>query len=270
MRSEPKTLNTIYLLINTANEKIYVGQTWNDLNIRMGKDGSNYKNSIYLYNAIKKYGSEAFRYEILTQTTSQIDADYLEDYYIEVYDSRNPDVGYNLKRGGGVGKHSEETKAKISATLKEQASQWTPEELAERSAPIVGWWEGKKRGPRTDEQKKATSEQMKERHRTVGHPMQDEHHTDEAKAKISKANKGKKRDPEAVKQGAATRKAWQMPPEREQAIIQAYLSGKTIAEIETELNTGRTSIYRILDRNNIPRQNNIILRTKKRYSEDLD
>ena len=51
---------TIYLLTNTINNKVYVGQTWFPFNTRMGKDGKNYKNSIYLYGAIQKYGSSAF------------------------------------------------------------------------------------------------------------------------------------------------------------------------------------------------------------------
>lgn len=234
----------------------------------MGKDGCNYKNSIHLYNAIKKYGADKFQYKVLVQVSCQTVADYMEDYYIELYNSRDPEIGYNIKTGGSVGRHSEETKAKISATLKEQASEWTPEELVERVAPVIGWWIGKKRGPQSEERKQANSEFMKKRHAEDGHPMQDKHHTDEAKAKISKANKGKKRDPEAVKQGAATRKAWQMPPEREQAILQAYLSGKIISEIETELNTCRSSIYRILKRNNISREREPGDRTGSTHSEE--
>src|SRR5208283_3648439 len=138
--------NTLYLLTNTANGKIYVGQTWNELHIRMGKDGSNYKNSTYLYNAIKKYGADKFQYKVLVEVSCQTVADYMEDYYIDLYDSCNPKIGYNIKRGGSVGKHSEETKAKISATLKSQFAELPPEEIAARSAPVAGWWEGKKRG----------------------------------------------------------------------------------------------------------------------------
>lgn len=84
----------------------------------MGKDGCNYKNSIHLYNAIKKYGADKFQYKVLVQVSCQTVADYMEDYYIELYNSRDPEIGYNIKTGGSVGRHSEETKAKISATLK--------------------------------------------------------------------------------------------------------------------------------------------------------
>ena len=54
----------IYLLKNNVNNKIYIGQTWAErLEDRMGKNGSQYKNSAYIYNAIKKYGAENFSYD---------------------------------------------------------------------------------------------------------------------------------------------------------------------------------------------------------------
>ena len=163
---------TIYLLTNAVNSKIYVGQTWFPLNIRMGKEGSNYRNSAYLYNSIQKYGSDNFQYEILAQCSAQSVADYLEDIYIQEYNSTDHSTGYNLKEGGSAGKHSEETKNKISATLKVQVAEWTDEERTLRSAPISGYWEGKKRGPHTEEWKENNSIFMIERHKLNGHPMQ--------------------------------------------------------------------------------------------------
>jgi hypothetical protein len=115
---------------------------------------------------------------------------------------------------------------------------------------------------------------MKGWHAENEHPMAGKHHTDEAKAKISNASKelwenDRSSQLEAVRRGAATRKMKQMPPEREQAIIQAYLSGKIISEIEAELNTGRSSIYRILDRNNISRERDLSIICKgKKHSEE--
>ena len=41
-----------------------------------------------------------------------------------------------------------------------------------------------------------------------------------------------------------------MTPERERAIFQAYQNGDVIAKIEQDFNTSRSSIYRILKRNN--------------------
>ena len=44
---------------------------------------------------------------------------------------------------------------------------------------------------------------------------------------------------------------------KEKDIILAYNNGKSIAEIEKELNTNRNSIYRLLKRSNIKHEKNI-------------
>jgi group I intron endonuclease len=99
----------IYLLTNTLNNKVYVGQTWKTLAQRFGYG---YKGSLHIFNAINKYGKENFRYTILTVCSTQKIANYWEDYFIVKYDSIN--TGYNIKNGGSKGKHSEETKKKMS------------------------------------------------------------------------------------------------------------------------------------------------------------
>lgn len=240
---------TIYVLTNEVNGKIYIGQSWYPLNIRMGKYGENYKHSIYLYNAIKKYGADKFKYDILDVCYDQDTADFLENFYIEKYNSRDHNIGYNIKTGGNAGCHSEETKAKISATLKYKASLWTQEELARRSECIAGWWAGKKRGPHTEKRKEENSTRMKEWHANHVHPMLGKHHSEEAKLNISKKNTGRKFDPEVINK---RRLKLMMNFHREQKIVNAYKNGKTISDIEEEFNTCRSSIYRIIKRNNIP------------------
>jgi len=59
-----------------------------------------------------------------------------------------------------------------------------------------------------------------------------------------------------------------MPREREFVIIQAYQDGKTIDEIEEMFQTSRSSIYRILNRNNIPRSNNFSRWTGKTHTPE--
>jgi group I intron endonuclease len=231
----------------------------------MGKEGSNYKNSLYLYGAIRKHGVDKFQYEILVQCRDQESADYLEEHFINQYDSRNPQIGYNLKEGGSAGKHSDETRAKISQTLKAQAAVWTPEELAKRSAPIAGWWTGKERGPHTEEWKDNNSQLMKNWHEENVHPMLGKTHSEEAKAKISEASKG---HPVSEAQRKAISKAHKMDPEREQNIIRAYQDGKTIADIESAFQTGRASIYRILKRNNISQDSSRNSPVGKEHSEE--
>jgi group I intron endonuclease len=105
----------IYKLVNIINNKIYVGQTYLSLEDRFGKG---YKGCYYLENAIKKYGKENFKYEILCLCSDQDTANYLEKYYIEELDSRNHSIGYNIREGGSNSKISEETKKKMSVSAK--------------------------------------------------------------------------------------------------------------------------------------------------------
>lgn len=240
---------TIYLLTNQINGKIYVGQTWLTFDNRMGKHGEKYNNSIYLYNALQHYGVSNFHYTTLETTTDQAIADKLEDFYIEKYDSMNPEIGYNLKRGGRGGLHSEETKAKISATQQAQVDKMTDEERKIKAAPIMGWWEGKERGPQPEERKQQTSENMIEWHANNPHPMQGRHHTEEAKAKSSNSHRGKKRSPESIQKGVET----VVDHELDLKIISAYQLGKEIKDIQKELNIGSNHrIYDALRRNNVP------------------
>lgn len=49
---------------------------------------------------LKKYGWDNFSHEILLSDLTEEEMEYWEDYYIEFYDSRNPDKGYNIMKGG--------------------------------------------------------------------------------------------------------------------------------------------------------------------------
>lgn len=104
--------NTIYIIHNTVNDKKYVGQTWTSLKRRWR---SGYDNSIHLHRAMKKYGKKTFYYEVLALCSDQETADYLEAYYIDLYDTQNDRYGYNI-RGGGENKfqHSPETIVRMS------------------------------------------------------------------------------------------------------------------------------------------------------------
>lgn len=250
----------IYVLTNTINNKIYVGQTWLTYESRMGKTGEKYSHSPYIYHAIQKYGVENFEYKTLMECDNQQMADDVEAFFIMILKSQDPEIGYNLKDGGSAGKHSEENKAKISKTLKDIADNWTEEERKQRSAPISEYWLGKTRGPHTEEWKENNSIFMIERHKKDGHPMQGKHHTDETKQKISKASKGHIM-PEELRQKLSDLN--RMPVEREQGIIQAYLRGNIIIDIMEEFGVRARGIYHVLHRNDIPLRNPKLSQSKK-------
>ena len=105
--------NSIYKITNVFNDKVYVGQTWSTLAHRWGQHTSGKKVCIKLCRALDKYGKSNFKIELITIAHTQEVANHWETYFIKRYDSIKN--GYNIREGGSRGKHSEETKIKMSA-----------------------------------------------------------------------------------------------------------------------------------------------------------
>lgn len=108
----------VYKYTNLINDKIYIGQTKYSLEERAKKDGINYKGSKYFYRAIQKYGWDKFVPEILKDNLTQEEANEWEEYYIKLFDSINPLIGYNIRSGGNNSELSEEAKQIISEKAK--------------------------------------------------------------------------------------------------------------------------------------------------------
>lgn len=90
--------STVYVYTNNITQEKYVGQTRANIKSRAGKNGNGYKQSTKFWNAIQKYGWNNFSIEIIDRKLEQMDADKLEQYLIEQYDSINN--GYNTQTGG--------------------------------------------------------------------------------------------------------------------------------------------------------------------------
>lgn len=89
----------IYVITNKINGKKYVGQSVN-ISRRWKEHRSRYQiEDGYLYKAMRKYGLDAFTFEILTEC-NKTDLNVLEQHWIKVYQSNNPNFGYNLTAGG--------------------------------------------------------------------------------------------------------------------------------------------------------------------------
>ena len=95
----------------------YVGKTsYKYQSNRAGKNGLHYVNDCPKFGkAIIEYGWPNFEYSVLADNLTKEEAERLEQYYIEYYDSINQ--GYNVSIGGagplGV-HHSDETRKKMS------------------------------------------------------------------------------------------------------------------------------------------------------------
>lgn len=108
---------TVYMHTNIANGKRYIGITTQDTKKRW-KYGNGYKNQLF-YRAIKKYGWENFKHDILFTNLTKSQAEAKEIELIAQYKSNSPKYGYNTDNGGKtIGTHSEETKLKIGQANK--------------------------------------------------------------------------------------------------------------------------------------------------------
>lgn len=106
----------IYKTTNLINGKIYIGQdTKNDPRyLGSGK---------IIKRAIKKYGYENFKKEIIEVCYNQNELDIREKYWINNLKTTDENIGYNISFGGQTGwmrglKHSEETKKNYSLNRK--------------------------------------------------------------------------------------------------------------------------------------------------------
>lgn len=159
----------IYLIKNTINNKVYIGQA-QDIESRWKEHRRKYnlpKNkNIILYKAFKKYGIENFTFEVIEECVKE-ELNERETFYIKFYNAYafqdNPS-GYNMTREGGSCRgcvHNKEQNKKHSKIMKGR----TPMN---------------KGVPMSEEQKKKLREIM------LGKTLTEEH-----KIKISKSQMGK-------------------------------------------------------------------------------
>lgn len=93
---------SIYIIRNTVNKKVYIGQTTMTVHDRfithMKPSTLKLKRNYKLYNAVQKYGREVFYVETLEENIPLDSINDREIFYIALYDSYNN--GYNSTKGG--------------------------------------------------------------------------------------------------------------------------------------------------------------------------
>lgn len=206
----------LYTILNSLNNKIYVGQTkYPEKRWKQHKNLSNKKIKLqFIHKAMAKDGINNFIFEIIAICKTQEDSDEIEKCLIKQYNSRDTNFGYNFMPGGYSQERSEETRKRISKSLigkcKSNSGSFTngsngdenPEFKEKRIAALVGRKYSKESKQKMSDgwhdvhinsgmtgkhHSKETRKKMSESQK--GKPK----HTDESKAKISKANKGIKR-----------------------------------------------------------------------------
>lgn len=129
----------IYCIANTKNNKVYIGQTILTTQRRWTghKAESKKGNCRLLAKAIRKHKPDSFYPKRIAIASSREELDYLESYFIIIYNSDDPRYGYNLDTGGTNGrKHSEETKHKIG--LKHKGKTISSEQRENQSNTMKG------------------------------------------------------------------------------------------------------------------------------------
>ena len=96
----------IYLITNTVNGKTYVGQHCGDTDSRWKqhlKSALKVENPLPLYRAMRKYGVDKFKYEVLEQVPLSKGQKFLDDrerFWIKEKKSFIGENGYNVTEGG--------------------------------------------------------------------------------------------------------------------------------------------------------------------------
>ena len=92
----------IYKITNTVNDKVYIGQTIQQLKRRWNQHCCYSKFSdVHLYRAMRAYGIDKFSIEPIEENIPQDKLNEREIYYIQYYDSYIN--GYNSTKGGDCG-----------------------------------------------------------------------------------------------------------------------------------------------------------------------
>lgn len=171
--------------------KRYVGQTKLKPEERWKNNGAGYlrkykRSGKYhqpaFAQAILKYGWDNFEHEIIASNLTKDEANNFEKLLIKKFNTTNPKHGYNIKEGGSNGRHSEETKRKLSEVNK---GKHLPEEHRNKIS------ESNKGRHISEETKKKISESLKGKYVGDKSPSYGKYYSEEHRRKNSESHKGK-------------------------------------------------------------------------------
>lgn len=147
----------VYLIVNSANGKAYVGQTTTTLAKRWGSHRSHamHGGSTLLCRALRKHGPDAFTISRIVGASDRATLNAMERFWVGVMGTSNRAVGYNLTTGGEVCQHvpsvcDAKSKAALARFAREGERErhsealhqmWTREDVRERHATaLASYW----------------------------------------------------------------------------------------------------------------------------------
>jgi len=118
-------MGVIYRATNLESGKIYIGKTKEGLEHRRKgheKEALNPKTPMSkkspFHKALLSCGLDQFSWDVLHEVRDNSELNNLEKFYIKELKATEREIGYNLMKGGDGGSPAQETRDKISATLK--------------------------------------------------------------------------------------------------------------------------------------------------------
>jgi len=207
----------VYKITNSVNGKLYIGLSTNPTKRWWEHRNRTKKTHTKLYNAFRKYGIDAFSFEVLHWCDSQEDARDLENLVVDVCETITK--GYNMCPGGGGGIAGPDNPL--------YGKSLPPEVCAKMSAAA------KKRGVSSTTIGKGTT--------ALRQKEQDPEWLARRNAKISEANKGRIMSDEWREKLSIARRA--RPPVSEETKAKLSASMKALRAKQREVDNG-TSDYR--------------------------
>ena len=111
----------IYKYTNLLNNKIYIGQTKQTLEQRDKKHLQQLEDNTYFHRALKKYGRDNFKLELVEDNIPYELLDEKEKYYIDFFESfYTLGKGYNLTQGGQWGSGTQKLTISQAKEIKEK------------------------------------------------------------------------------------------------------------------------------------------------------
>lgn len=195
---------TVYMHTSPSGKR-YIGITSKNP-IRRWNGGTGYLTNDYFTKSIIKYGWDKFKHEILFTGLTKDEAEQKEIELIAYYRSCERAFGYNIQHGGNsIGKHSEETKRKIS--------------IANKGKPT--WCKGKHHSVYTKQKLSIIH---------TGKKL-----TEETKRKISLAHKGKPQTKESIEKRRIANTGKKRTEEQRKRLSES-LKGRIVVQSEETRN----------------------------------
>jgi len=233
---------TIYCHIHTESGRRYIGLTKLTMMKRWNQHVSNAKakkgkGCAHFWAAIRKYGKHAFIHRILAYCDDLETANLAEECWIEFYDTRNPEKGFNLAKGGAHIPHpihrnpwdDPEFRAARLADLDRANSSITSAERSQRSQSL--WNDPEFRQQVTASNREAYSDPAVKNH--AASAMKEAFARPESRAKRSKSSSAMWTD----EYRSNNAKLWENPNFRERC-QSGLLTGASLNKFKTHCSRG--------------------------------